>query len=333
MRTLGLLILGALLLQGCASSDKSSTQPDWVNGPSARYSDSQYLLGRGQAQQREQASDRARADLAKAIEVQVEEQSRDVTSASSKTVQGESHQELSQEVSRNVSTHTDKLIRGAEVKDIWQDPNSRAFNVLVVLDRLKTAHALREDMQALDDTTRAAIGRAQESQDLLLRIGAAQQAIKAQQERQALQRVLRVVDRGGQGLPLKWQLGQLEAERAGLLQSMTISVQSADGAELAALAAGALSEAGFKVNPDSGAEFVLQADLQRTPVQRHEGWYWLRASLEVELRDATGQVRGTARWPLKASAQNQALLDQRLMGLAASALKRELGPAIIGFAQ
>jgi len=52
-------------LFGCASAPSI---PDWVNGKSAKYPDSQYLVGRGQAGAQEEARNRARTDLAKILE-------------------------------------------------------------------------------------------------------------------------------------------------------------------------------------------------------------------------------------------------------------------------
>src|SRR3569833_2619063 len=72
-------LLGLSLL-GCAGSarQEGKAPPDWVNGESARYSASQYLLGRGADAQLDNAKDRARADLAQTFEVAVSEESRGV---------------------------------------------------------------------------------------------------------------------------------------------------------------------------------------------------------------------------------------------------------------
>jgi len=78
------------LLTACASTDQGpDSQPDWISGKSSQFPSSQYLVGRGQAAQRDAATDRARADLAKNIEVQVVAQSRDTVSAQRQTQGGE----------------------------------------------------------------------------------------------------------------------------------------------------------------------------------------------------------------------------------------------------
>ena len=52
-------------LSGCASIRTDA--PDWVTGKSAKYPDSRFLIGRGQADSLEDARNRARADLAKML--------------------------------------------------------------------------------------------------------------------------------------------------------------------------------------------------------------------------------------------------------------------------
>ena len=58
-------IILASLLACSGTTTKSSGEPDWVSGNSSKYSNQQYLLGRGQADDVATAEDRARADLAK----------------------------------------------------------------------------------------------------------------------------------------------------------------------------------------------------------------------------------------------------------------------------
>jgi len=50
-----------LLSGGCATAPVQQPKPDWVDGDSADYQSTQYLVGRGMATAREEAKDRARA--------------------------------------------------------------------------------------------------------------------------------------------------------------------------------------------------------------------------------------------------------------------------------
>ena len=73
-----ILFAAAILVLGGCASQPTSKLPDWVNGDSATYKSTQYLLGRGQASTQDDAKDRARADLAKIFQVAVVASSDDV---------------------------------------------------------------------------------------------------------------------------------------------------------------------------------------------------------------------------------------------------------------
>ncbi len=326
------MLLG--LLAACASTDQGpGSQPDWVSGKSSQFPGSQYLIGRGQAAQRDVAADRARADLAKNIEVLVVAESRDMVSAQRRTQGGEVVEEtFSEAAGRNIVTSTRQVIRGARISDTWQDPQGGDIHVLVSLNRAEAARRLRDEISLLDDQTRVAIERARQTDDLLQKIASAQRAVDKQLQRNELQRMLRVVALGGQGVSPKWKLAELQAELLDLQSRLKIRVQADDGA-LASVAAGGLTAAGFMTGSEEEALYTLQARFSAGPVARREGWYWLRGNLVLTLVDRGDNVRGTASWPLKVSAQEKALLQARLMQLIDRTLEDELRAVILGFAQ
>lgn len=332
MRLMLLILLG--LLAACASTEQGpDSQPDWVSGKSGQFPASQYLVGRGQAAQRDAATDRARADLAKNIEVLVVAQSRDTVSAQRQTQDGKvAGETFSEAASRDIVTRTRQVIRGARVSDTWQNPRSGDFHVLATLNRAQAARRLRDEISLLDDRTRAAVERARQVDDLLQKIATAQRAVDAQRQRNELQRVLRVVALGGQGVPPKWNLADLQAELLDLQSRLKIRVQADDGA-LASVVAAGLTAAGFMTGSEEESLYTLQARFSAGPVERREGWYWLRGNLVLTLVDRGDNVRGVARWPLKVSAQEKALLQQRLMQLIDRTLEDELKAVILGFAQ
>ena len=333
MRLLSLMILLGLLTACASTAEGPGSPPDWVSGNSSQFPNAQYLLGRGQAPLRDAATDRARADLAKNIEVQVEAQSRDTVSAQRRTQDGEvSGETFSESASRDIVTRTRQVIRGARVSDTWQDPKSGDFHVLVTLNRAQAARRLRDEISQLDERTRAAIERARQTDDLLQKIAAAQRAVDAQRQRNDLQRVLRVVALSGQGVTPKWSLAELQGELRDLQSRLKIRVQADDGA-LASVVAGDLTAAGFMTGSEDETLYTLQADFVGAPVERREGWYWLRGNLELKLVDRGGNVRGTASWPLKVSAQEKGLLQQRMMQLIDRTLEDELRAVILGFAR
>jgi hypothetical protein len=321
-----------LLLAACSQAPKPNAQPDWLLGQSTQYPASQFITGRGQADELSVAKDRARADLAKTFSVQVSEQSKDsasfsqTDSAATGTVA-----KNATDVSRNISTRTDQMLKGVEIADTWQDPQTQVYYALATLSRAKASAALRTQIADLDAGTRAYLDQARASDDLLVKIAAATHALDAQTERAGLQSELQVADITGRGMPSAWNLGKLQADRSALLARLKINA-AADGKDAAAvekLLAGALADAGFTVT--NNADYTLNAHLEYAALPPRDGWYWISGTLQVTL-DGAGQAHGVRRWQLKVSASDPALAQQRLMDQVADNLQHDIQTTVLDFA-
>lgn len=322
------LLSTSLLLHGCAT--RQPAPPDWVSGDSTAYPRSQYLLGRGQATSLEEAKDRARADLAKIFQVEVTVNSEDVqrfNSGNAGTGQYEG------QASRRITTRTDQIISGIQLAESWQDPASHAFHALATLPRLQTAARLRQQIAQLDEATGNHIAQSRNSSDLLLQIAAASRAVATQQERDALQKSLQVVDITGRGVEAQWNSAKLSADLDALLKRVRIAPQvPADATPgFAEIVSGALAQAGFLIETGKTPDFLLQARLNLNDLGLQDGWYWQRGAIEITLTEAgSGRVRGTRHWDIKASATDRANSIKRALNQADAMLKRELGSALIG---
>ncbi len=319
-----------LLSAGCATKP---TQPDWINGDSATYKSSQYLLGRGQGSTQEDAKDRARGDLAKIFQVAVAVSSEDIQSFRTAPTPGGAPVYESQ-ASRSISTRTDQIIRGIQIAEIWQDPTTKTYYALATLPRLQTAASLRQQIDQLDDATKSYVEQSRSASDLFLKIAAAHHALEAQQERESLQKSLQVVDITGRGVEPQWSSAKLKADLDALAKRVRIASQVAPDSPpgFAQVVAGALAQAGFMVETGQNPDFTLQARIDLADLGLIEGWYWQRGTLEVALTDATGRVRGTKRWPIKTSARDKDSAARRALELADTILKQELGTVIINMA-
>ncbi|HET7307009.1 MAG TPA: LPP20 family lipoprotein [Gammaproteobacteria bacterium] len=322
------LAVPILLLVACSHAPRPDAKPAWVDGPATQYPASRFLIGRGEAAQTAVARDRARADLAKTFSVKVSEHGEDVSSYSQ---DGQQPAANALDVSRRITTQTNALLKGVRIADTWQDPATHTYYALAVLSRPQTAAALREQIADLDANTRARLLQARDSNDLLTKIAAADRAVTAQTTRAGLQSELRVVDITGHGSTPPWNLGQLQANRAALLKRLTINA-AADGQNAAAvqkLLAGALADAGFTVQ--SGAPYTMTATLDYKNLPPRNGWYWIAGTLSVAL-NGSNQARGIKRWPLKVSATDPGLAQQRLMEQVAQNLHNDIEAATLQFA-
>jgi len=318
------------LLSGCAS--KPPTTPDWIAGDSAKYSSTQYLIGRGQAAAQEEARDRARADLAKIFQVAVVAESEDVQKfKTDNTGPGQ----YEGQASRSITTRTEQIVRGIQIAEMWQDPVTKSHYALAILPRLQAASGLRQQIGQLDEATGTQIEQSRKSTDLFLKIAAANSALESQQQRHALQKSLQIVDVTGRGVEAKWSSAKLESDLDELLKRVRISSKVAAGSApgLEEVVAGALANAGFMIETGQNPDFQLQAKMELADLGMQQGWYWQRGVLEVSLTEpASGRVRGTKRWNIKTNAQDRESAIKRAMNEADTILKQELRTTIIDMA-
>lgn len=315
------------LLSGCAS--QKPIQPDWIAGDSAQYKSAQYLIGRGQATTQEEAKDRARADLAKIFQVAVTADSDDVQKFKSAAA---GPGEYESQASRRITTHTEQIIRGIQIAELWKDPTTGTFHVLAILPRLQTAVSLRQQISQLDDTTGNYIEQSRNNNDLFLKIAAANLAVESEQERESLQKSLQIVDSAGRSPESQWNSAKLNSDLDELLKRVRIAPQvTADSSPgLEDVVAGALAKAGFMIETGQNPDFVLQARMELADLGFKEGWYWQRGVLEVTLSEtATNRVRGTKRWTVKSNAPDWESATKRALDQADTILKQELRTTII----
>jgi len=325
-----LLALMLTLLPGCAS--KPAATPDWVAGDSASYNSTQYLIGRGQGANQEEARDRARADLAKIFQVAVIAESEDVQKFKTEAA-GPGQYEG--QASRSITTRTEQSIRGIQIAETWQDPTTKSYYALAVLPRLQAAANLRQQISQLDGASATQIEQSRKNTDLFLKIAAANSALESQQQRDALQKSLQIVDVTGRGVEAKWNSAKLESDLDELLKRVRISSKVAAGSApgLEDVVAGALAKAGFMIETGQNPDFELQAKMELADLGMQQGWYWQRGVLEISLTEtASGRVRGTKRWNIKSNAQDRESAIKRAMNEADTILKQELRTTIIDMA-
>ncbi|MDH5231529.1 MAG: LPP20 family lipoprotein [Gammaproteobacteria bacterium] len=332
LRIFSLIVVISVALAGCSSAPKKGGKPDWVDGNSAKYSNTMYLTGRGQAGGLAVAQDRARSDLAKILEVQVQERSSDTTTFKSSTFGDMTQSQGSLDVSRQVKTQTRKVVKGIQIADTWKD-SSGQYHALAVLSRMQAGNAMKKEIEQFDGSTRSYINKAKQSNDSLAKMAYIFRALEAQTQRHAIQQMLQVVDSSGKGVPSPFNLGELTAELDAAARSMKFKT-SAIGDETGQtqpILAGALSKAQFSESADGG-DFTLEGNLKMNPGVEREGWLWVRATYSVRMLDSKGGVRGNKHWSYKISAQEQSTATMRLMEKITKTLDDELAGTIIGFA-
>jgi hypothetical protein len=321
MRTLIVLIL-LVLGAGCA---KSPVSPEWLTVEPAEYPAERYLIGRGQGETAGLARDRARADLAKVFEVAVRESSSD----SLQWLQGSVGEDgLQTSISRDIHLQTSQIVNGVEIVQTWRSENGGDYHALAVLDRLQAGNRLRAEIAALDAETARNIARARNEEALPEKISAAYNALYAQLQRHHPQKMLRIVDGTGMGVPPKYALAELKSDFETLLDRWRIglAVGKDELGGTSDLLAGALGNAGIRHLADgTQAEYLLRADVDSDKFTAGDGWHWVRGTLRVSLLETgSGNVIGSHQWPYKSSALQSAMAEVRARDELADLLAQDL---------
>ncbi len=332
-----IFVIFFLIITACSNSGPK--KPDWINGLPKEYPPQIYLSGHGQSKYRAIAQDHARADLSKIFQVKLSEQSEDNVEFKGEIIKGKRLTQLQSSSSRNIKTSIDQVVSGIRIAESWQDPQSKQYHALALLDRNKMANGLRQTINQQDIATEKEIAQSQQQSELMVKINYANRALALQQSRQANQRVLAIIDPTGIGVPPRYNPTALLADRDALLSRLHIAVEIINDSigDIESIVTGALARTGFQheKNKDS-ANYLLKTRLNVDQSHDKKGWYWYRGSLQINLTNQkTGQDSGNFRWEIKVSAQNPELAMQRVRDTINRKLSSELRVVIIklGLAQ
>ncbi|ADU65190.1 hypothetical protein Selin_0437 [Desulfurispirillum indicum S5] len=301
-----------LLLSACASRDTSApTHPTWLTGESERFPASSYVLGRGSGPTPAIAADGARADLAKFFQVQVSSQ---VRTHVLERVEGTAAPQIQQQYEVEVNARVNRVLEGVEIGESWYDSQSGSYHALAVLHRGRTVLNLENQAADIDSRTRHHVEQATRRSDVLGAVSELQQAIELQRSRLPVEKMLQVLDRTGLSPVREYEINALQTRQRELLATRTIRVvatadQGAD--QLQAAASGALSTWGLRVVPEG--DYTLNVTLQSATPVYQDRWYWVRASVDMVLSDADGNVLNRHSTPIRESAQQAATASRRAL--------------------
>lgn len=162
--TISLFVLAASLF-GCAGSRPAKEEmvagaPDWVNRGSGAFSekDNKFFYGVGSivgvsnpALEQTSADNRARAEIARVMNLYVSSLYKDYQSASTASEPGKGNEE--QLVEQALKTTVDETLRGAKIIDHWRNPKSGALYSLSRLN-LEEYKELLKNVRELKPETR-----------------------------------------------------------------------------------------------------------------------------------------------------------------------------------
>lgn len=279
------------LLLFSAGRPLAAEKPDWVDGASARYPDSGYLTGVGSGDTRQKAEDSAYAALARIFRAEV----RSTTQEREDFKQAERTKGI--EVDRKVTIQnqteisTDKVLEQVRVAERWTDPVSQVSYALAVLDRAKSAAALRQKSLDAETEAREWEARAKKATDPMDQARALRKAILAARRTERYEADLRVVQPAGQGDGLAVSPAVLDDQLKSLLsQSFRVDVRidGPNGAAVRDAVLAKLHEKGLTSHPEG--EILVKGEVELEPVDLNDPrWHYTRWTAHLTLTWKEGQ--------------------------------------------
>lgn len=299
MKITATLVIG-FVLTACGSK-----QPEWLDKPTEEYPQQRYLSAVGEADDRSTADGRALANLAKIFEVAIKDRSLDFSQAQVSGDQSGRAVSNTQATSRYVTTEAKQVLEGAQLVESWQAEEGKTY-ALAVLEKAPAERRFRDGVRSADRQIKDRVNYAsQQAPNPVVALAALEQARKIEHQRSNLNRNLSVVS--GKGIKAYYDQASLEK----LLRNALVILHfhaMADSPQLQQNLESAIGTLGITL--DKNAPYTLMGSIDTEPVQLKQGWYWLRGSTELSLI-YQGEALAKKRWPLKVSATDKGMVEQR----------------------
>ena len=208
---IGVVSTMLVVLSGCAWFGGQS-KPDWIDGVSAAYPSSQYLVGVGQADSLATAEDRAYAAVARIFKAEVSAQAKDWESYLLIEQRGHSSAERRLTLDNLTRVSTDKVLENVRIVDRWGDVRKGLHYALAGMHRPQAETSFMERITELDRSISDDVEEAQRPSDKLAKVKALRRAARNLVLREAYNADLRVVRPSGQGTAAAYRVSELTHE-------------------------------------------------------------------------------------------------------------------------
>ncbi len=294
------LITILMIISIAACTSTSNQVPAWLTQPTKVYPQSQYLSAVGQGRDVEQAKQVALANLSRIFSVSIAEEQIDKSHFS--TEQGKTNNE----VTRFISAKANQELKGAVIKETYQDQQGQSYAV-AVMEKLPAAKTFRDSIRQLDRKIAGNLSYAEnDAPNFFKALKALEQAHLAQQQRENDNRSLMLV--ASKGIVSQTTSADIKNLIKTSLATLSFKVSSEDAFLSKQLSASA-ANLGVKLSQTS--PILLQGKIEQQPPLAQGGWFWLRGNIHISVKDGESTTQQLL-FPFKISAQQESMLTQRL---------------------
>jgi hypothetical protein len=340
------LPFGALLLiLGCATDGIDPQwqalldKPGWVASESTKYQQHNYFLGHGVSANLDVAKKQSMDDVTEDYKKQLQSYVQKVVSDNSVSGASVSDDSSTDKAGRLLLTtqsqlYVEHIKQNRHITEIWQDPSSKAYHVLAVIDRVKIANELVGDINRFDQKVQRIMDRSEQEPDPLQRIAIANIAVDKFQQRQQLVAAVGFLNPASELTTSTWTGQRIQLQISRWLSDVKIMpVLKQQDPKLQDALAGGVTKAGFIVEYGAKPHYVLKAFFQQGQIKWNDGVYTLEGDLLLELWDGQtkGQVRGKTNWPILVSATERNRLPLEVAAAIEKANENKLRSAILEF--
>jgi len=330
-KLVGLVVIAAMVLSGCAS-----TVPDWVSGGNSKqYGSNQFITSTATADDVTAAGEKARLEIEKLFRPRFDHSALKTLSLGNITIDGKQQNLHAARAETLITDRIGKLLEGIRIAETWVEPKTNKAHALAILPRAQAVAKLNEELYAMDRSTQGYLREMKRKSDTLDKIQFATHAIDTQIARRSLTKTLQDVDRKGKATPPRWRLGSLSATLDGLLLQIRVSHEVTEDSTkmLGKSLVDALTIAGFYIDTSKRPEFIMRGSLELSDAGERDGWKWMNGVVEIKLVEArTSRNRGKIRWSIQAAGKTLAQAQQRVVSKIDALLKAEMRGTIVKFA-
>ncbi len=199
------------MTMGCMSQG-SNLRPDWIEGRSQQYPIEQFLIGRGEADSRDRAEQRAYAAVARIFHANVDAQLED------HEVYSRLSREMSTTTERKITldhlTHvtTQKVLEDVHILDAWRRRDDGQYFVLAGLDRAKAERMLVGRIAEYDRVIQENVEQGRTGMDVLTRLRGLKRAERNVQRREVANTDLQIIRTSGEGVLASYSTVKIQRE-------------------------------------------------------------------------------------------------------------------------